>query len=57
MYTILEAKAEFKDNKLTKVCVLVDCTSRSSEPFTDVRAIYATNKPYSGYMFQQHQAN
>lgn len=51
MYTILESKIEFQDNALSRVIVLVDCTSRSSKPYSDVRAIAATNKPSMGYFW------
>ncbi len=50
-YNILEAKIEFKNNKLQRINVLIDCTSGSSKPFSDVRAIYATSKPVGGYMW------
>jgi len=53
-YNILEARIEYQDNKLTRITVLVDCTGSNNphtKPFSDVRAIYATNKPCSGYMF------
>ena len=49
-YDILEAKLEFKDNKIQRITVLVDCTGPSSTPYSDVRAIYATTKPRGGYM-------
>ncbi len=49
-YTILETKIEFKDNKIQRITVLVDCTGNHSKPFSDVRAIYATTKPRGGYM-------
>ena len=49
-YQILEAKLEFQGNKIKRITVLVDCTGNSSAPYSDVRAIYATTKPTSGYM-------
>ena len=51
-YDILEAKLEFKDNKIQRITVLVDCTGegRYTKPYSDVRAIYATTKPRGGYM-------
>lgn len=48
---ILEARIEFKENKLTRVTVLVDFTPGSLDPGSDVRAIFASNKPMGGYMF------
>lgn len=51
MYEILESRIEFKNNQIQKITVLVNCTSSSSKPYSDVRAIYATNKPSSGYMW------
>jgi hypothetical protein len=50
MYNILQAKIEFTESKLYKVTVLVDCTSSSSRPYSDVRAICADIKPRAGYM-------
>jgi len=50
-YEILEARIEYAANKLTRVTVLVNCTGNYSEPYTDVRAIYATSKPCGGYMW------
>lgn len=49
-YNILEARIEFNQEQLERVTVLVDCTSGSSAPLTDVRAIYATTKNVGGYM-------
>lgn len=49
MYNILEARIEFTENKIKKVTVLVDCTSSSSAPLSDVRAISATLNPIGGY--------
>lgn len=49
-YDILESRIEFKNNQITRITVLVDCTSAGSKPLTDVRAIYATTKPKGGYM-------
>lgn len=49
-YKILETRIEFKDNKIKRITVLVDCTANYSTPFSDVRAIYATTRPTGGYM-------
>ena len=49
-YDILETHIVFKDNKIERITVLVDCTGPSSTPYSDVRAITATIKPTSGYM-------
>lgn len=49
-YNILEAIIEFKDNQLTRITVLVDCTSGHSKQYSDVRAIFATTTPRGGYM-------
>ena len=49
-YKILEARIEFERNKLYRITVLVDCTSGSSKPLSDVRAISATTKASAGYM-------
>lgn len=49
-YQILEARIEFEDNKIQRITVLIDCTGSNSAPYSDVRAIYATTKPTSGYM-------
>lgn len=50
MYKILESRIEFKDNKLHKVTVLVDFTSSTCKPYTDVRAYCGTTAPANGYM-------
>lgn len=50
-YKILESRIEFVENQIQKVTVLVDLTSRNSSPLSDVRALYATNKPCGGYMW------
>ena len=47
---ILEAKIFYTKDKIRKVVVLGDCTS-VGKPFSDVRALMATNKPCSGYEF------
>ena len=50
-YKILEARVEYKDNKLTRITVLIDCTiGGHSKPLSDVRAIFATTNPIGGYM-------
>jgi hypothetical protein len=49
-YNILEARIEFKENKLYSITVLADLSGRD-RPLTDVRAIYATSMPRSGYTF------
>jgi len=56
-YKIIEARIEFGDNNsIKRITVLVDCTSESCKPLTDVRAIFATNKPVSGYYFLMSDA-
>jgi hypothetical protein len=45
MYNILEARIEFKRNQVERITVLVEISKG------DVRAIIATTKPRSGYMF------
>lgn len=50
-YNILEARIEFKNSQLDRITLLVDMSSNQSKPLSDVRAIYATTKPRSGYMF------
>lgn len=50
MYKILESRIEFKNNQIQKITVLIDCTSGSSKPLSDVRAIVASTQPTSGYM-------
>lgn len=49
-YNILEAKLEYKYQKLTRVTVLVDMTGKGSKPFTDVRAITASAGFSAGYL-------
>lgn len=49
-YEILESRIVFKDNKIQKITVLVNCTSDHCNPYTDVRAFYVTTKPKMGYM-------
>ena len=48
-YTILEARIEYKDNKLVRVTVLTDCTGGNSKPLSDVRAYTATTNIIGGY--------
>ncbi|MEY4571220.1 MAG: hypothetical protein RLZ10_413, partial [Bacteroidota bacterium] len=50
-YEILESRIEFNNNQIQRITVLVNCTSSQSKPYSDVRAIYATNKPCGGYMW------
>ena len=50
MYTILEARIEFKNNQLERITVLVEMSKG------DVRAIFATTKPRGGYMHIQPNA-
>lgn len=50
-YKILEAKIEFRGSEIRKITVLVDCTSSSSNPLSDVRAIYSVNRPTNGYFW------
>lgn len=50
-YKILEARIEFKESKIQRITVLVDCTGDILAPLSDVRAMYATNKTIAGYMF------
>ena len=45
MYNILEARIEYKNGQPNRICVLVEISEN------DVRAIVATTKPLSGYMF------
>lgn len=44
MYNILEGRVEFKNNQLVRVTVLVEMSKG------DLRAIFATTTPRSGYM-------
>ena len=47
---ILEARIEFEnDGRIKKIAVLVDFSSTTVKPLTDVRAIVATTKPMWGY--------
>jgi hypothetical protein len=56
-YNILEARVEFKNNKIERVTVLVDCTSKHLKPLSDLRAYFATVKPLSGSMVIPTDAN
>lgn len=51
MNKILQSRIIYKDGKLQTIIVLVDFTSSSSKPYSDVRAICSTDKPASGYMW------
>lgn len=47
---ILEAKIQFdQDVKIKRIAVLVDFTSNTVKPYSDVRAIVATTQPMWGY--------
>ncbi len=48
--TILETRIIYTDGKISKIVVLADCTS-VGKPYSDIRALEATNKPRSGYEF------
>ncbi len=51
MNKILQSIIIYKDGKLQRIIVLVDFTSSSSKPYSDVRAICATDNPSAGYMW------
>lgn len=46
----LETRILYTDDTISKIIVLVDCTS-VGKPFSDVRAIMATDKPCNGYEY------
>jgi hypothetical protein len=47
---ILETRIFYMKDQICRVVVLVDFTS-VGKPYSDIRAIEATNKPCSGYEF------
>lgn len=47
---ILETRIFYKKGQICKIVVLADCTS-VGKPYSDIRALEATNKPCSGYEF------
>jgi hypothetical protein len=46
---ILEAKVNFKDEKIVRIAVLVDFSS--GKDYSDTRAIVATDRPQGGYLY------
>lgn len=54
---ILEAHIEYNNTKLTKVCVLADCTDYYADnPKKDIREYFATDKVAYGYFYLPRNA-